>query len=183
MKRILSLILILVISLCFFSCGVSDEEAKEIVTDLIKRSEVLNEIYYGDGLSYDPELEVESSGYFTVTEDVPFGTKAELLSETRTVFSDDMATNIITVYFDGVESYGVTLFARYITGPDGKLTVKADYEGIVPDVLEYDYSTLKIKKTTRNKIVAEITALDGTTVTTVELIKERGSYKIDTPTY
>lgn len=184
MKKLLSIILILIFSLSLFSCAsVSDEEAIEIVKDLVSRSEKLNEIYYGKGLSYDPESEVEGSGYFTVAEDAPYRTKSELISETRGVFSEEMAANIITVYFDGAESYDVPLYARYITGLDGYLTVKADYKNPVQSVYKYDYSTIKLTKNTRNKIKAEITTVDGSETVTVELVNEDNGYRIDSPTY
>lgn len=160
----------------------SDEEAYDIACDLLERSYNLNVAYYGEGLPYDEEEQVEGS-YYHIAEDSPFKLRSDLIVETKAVFSDRIADDLISVYIDGTSSYGVVLYARYITGYDGYLTVRKDYDNILDEVEKYDTSTLEITKNRRREIKATVKSVDGDSTLEVVLVYEMNGWRIDSPTY
>ncbi len=186
MKKIVSLILIVVLlcgSLAMSSCArQSDDEARAIVRDLIERSYNLNVAYYGQGLPYDSENQVEGN-YYHVAEDAPFKVRNDLIVETKAVFSDRIATDLIKVYIDGTSSYGVVVYARYITGYDGYLTVYKDYDYILENVQKYNPETIELEKNSRKEIKATVQSYDGTSQIEVVLVYEVDGWRIDSPTY
>lgn len=185
-RKIISALMVLVMaigSLSLIACTrVTDEEATEIVSDLTLRSYNLNVAYYGKGLPCDEELSV-GGGYYTVAEDATFRIRNDLIVETRAVFSENVANSLISVYLDGVVSLGVSQYARYITGPDGFLTAKMDYDYVVEEITQYDVSTIEIIKNKKNEIIAEITSVDGAQTIEVVLVYEPEGWRIDSPTY
>lgn len=160
----------------------SDEEAYAIACDLLERSYNLNVAYYGEGLAYDEDELVEGS-YYHVSMDAPFTRRSDLINETKAVFSERIATDLIDVYIDGTASLGVVLYARYITGYDGYLTVRKDYDNILDEVEKYDTSTLEIKKNNRRQIKATVQNVDKTTEIEVVLVYEVDGWRLDSPTY
>ena len=159
-----------------------DESALKIARDLMERVYILNEAYYGEGLPYD-EDEHADGNYYYVTEDAPIRTRNDLIVQTKEIFSSAIATSLISVYLDGTSSLGVVVFARYLTGASGYLTVYKDYDNVVKNVTKYDTSTLVITKNSRNKIVFEISTADLSKSTEVELVWERAGWRINSPTY
>ena len=186
MKRIVSILLtalLLVGTLCMVSCKrQSDEEAYEIVCDLVERSYNLNVAYYGEGLPYIEDEHIDGN-YYHVADDAPFRVRNDLLVETRAVFSERIASDLIKVYIEGTSSYGVVLYARYITGYDGFLTVYKDYDNILDKIDKYDMSTLQITKNNRRQIRATVQNMDKTAEIEVVLVYEASGWRLDSPTY
>jgi hypothetical protein len=160
----------------------SDEEAYAIACDLLERSYNLNVAYYGEGLAYDEDELVEGS-YYHVSMDAPFTRRSDLINETKAVFSERIASDLVDVYIDGTASLGVVLYARYITGYDGYLTVRKDYDNILDEVEKYDTSTLEIKKNNRREIRATVQNVDKTAEIEVVLVYEANGWRVDSPTY
>ena len=160
----------------------SDEEAYAIACDLLERSYNLNVAYYGEGLAYDEDELVEGS-YYHVSMDAPFTRRSDLINETKAVFSERIASDLVDVYIDGTASLGVVLYARYITGYDGYLTVRKDYDNILDEVEKYDASTLEIKKNNRREIRATVQNVDKTAEIEVVLVYEVDGWRLDSPTY
>jgi hypothetical protein len=160
----------------------SDEEAYAIACDLLERSYNLNVAYYGEGLAYDEDELVEGS-YYHVSMDAPFTRRSDLINETKAVFSERIASDLVDVYIDGTASLGVVLYARYITGYDGYLTVRKDYDNILDEVEKYDASTLEIKKNNRREIRATVQNVDKTAEIEVVLVYEANGWRVDSPTY
>ena len=186
MKRLIVLILTLALlasTLVLASCaGQSEDEAKQIAGDLMERAYVLNEAYYGKGLPCDENEHVEGD-YYYVSESAPIRVRNDLIVETKAVFSNAIASSLISVYLDGTSNMGVVVFARYITGPSGYLTVYKDYENVVENVTKYDTSTIEITKNSKNKIIFSIKTTNGAKSAEVTLIRENDSWKINSPTY
>lgn len=190
MKRLLSLIMALLLvtgALC--SCKrVEDDEAYAIVKDLVDRSYVLNVIYYGEGLPHNPDEHYEGD-YYYVREDAAYTVRNDVLVETKAVFSESIADELIEIYFAGTNSYGVALYARYVTGATGFLAVNPDYENVVKKVYKYDTSRLTIEKIKRNEIKATVPAIvdEGESPFEIEVIvkydKDIGEWRLDSPTY
>ena len=124
-KRLIAaaIIMCLLISLIFTSCKrLEDDEAKAIISNLLDRSYTLNQIYFGEGLSYN-EDEEEITGYCMASDDEPMNTKEAIVKETNIVFSEKIASHLIKTYFEGIESYKVAEYARYIETDIGKVLV------------------------------------------------------------
>jgi hypothetical protein len=67
MKKIFSFVLILTLTLSLFSCGeieYDENEVKAQSAELIKKSAVLNEIYWGKGIDYVYNLNFSDGSYF-----------------------------------------------------------------------------------------------------------------------
>lgn len=160
----------------------SDEEAHAIACDLLERSYNLNVAYYGQGLPYNSEEQVEGN-YYHVADDAPFRVRNDLIVETKAVFSENIATDLIKIYIDGTSSYGVVVYARYITGYDGYLTVYKDYDYVVENVQKYDTSTLEITKNSRKEIKATVKSIDGGSEIELVLVYEVDGWRVDSPTY
>lgn len=192
MKRLLLLVLALLLATgALSSCArVEDDEAKAIVADLLDRAYHLNVIYYGEGLPYD-EDERYQGNYYYVAEDAPYRVRNDLLVETKAVFSKSMANDIIKTYFDGTASLGVPIYARYITGESGYLTVLKDYDSAVDKVYKYDTTKIEIKRNKKNEIKATVPAIipEGDTASPFEIeviitySEDLGGWRIDSPTY
>ena len=182
LKFVLACVILFALVLPFASCERQDEaQSIEIVKDLIERSYTLNVVYYGEGLPYDEEKQVEGE-YYEVTEDAPFRIRNDLIVETRAVFSEDLALGLLGAYLDGYSNMGVVVYARYLTGPDGYLTVYKDYKNVNDQITKYDTSSVQIIKNRKNKIVASVTSVDGGETIEVTLIYENDAWKLDTPT-
>ncbi len=182
LRFVLACVILFALVLPFASCERQDEaQSIEIVKDLIERSYTLNVVYYGEGLPYDAQKQVEGE-YYEVTEDAPFRIRNDLIVETRAVFSEDIALGLLGAYLDGYSNMGVVVYARYLTGPDGYLTVYKDYKNVNDQITKYDTSSVQIIKNRKNKIVASVTSVDGGETIEVTLIYENDAWKLDTPT-
>ena len=182
LKFVLACVILFALVLPFASCERQDEaQSIEIVKDLIERSYTLNVVYYGEGLPCDAEKQVEGE-YYEVTEDAPFRIRNDLIVETRAVFSEDIALGLLGAYLDGYSNMGVVVYARYLTGPDGYLTVYKDYKNVNDQITKYDTSSVQIIKNRKNKIVASVTSVDGGETIEVTLIYENDAWKLDSAT-
>jgi hypothetical protein len=182
LKFVLACVILFALVLPFASCERQDEaQSIEIVKDLVERSYTLNVVYYGEGLPYDAEKQVEGE-YYEVTEDAPFRIRNDLIVETRAVFSEDIALGLLGAYLDGYSNMGVVVYARYLTGPDGYLTVYKDYKNVNDQITKYDTSSVQIIKNRKNKIVASVTSVDGGETIEVTLIYENDAWKLDSAT-
>ena len=191
MKRIISILLVLIFALSMLpfiiSCKrVDDEQAKEIVKDLVGKSYELNVIYFGAGLKHTIE-EGNEDLYIRVDEDAAYQKKKPLVEMTRKVFSEKYAQSMITTAFVGLSGgiEGSGAFARYIEDYDGILTIRKDSQIIDVEIATYDFSTIKIVKNSKNQIIARIMTnnLDVNQEVQIYLVYEKDSWKIDSATY
>ncbi len=191
MKKILLLALTLLLATgTFCSCARVDgeNEALDIVKDLVDRSYSLNQVYYGDGLPADMENHY-TGDYYYVREDASYKVRNDLLVETKAVFSKRMADDMINMYFSGTQNMGVPIYARYIVGDTGYLTVNVNYENSVKKVYKYDTTKIKIEKIKRNEIIATLPAIieEGEEPFDIEVVvtynKDLGEWRLDSPTY
>ena len=105
MKRILSLLLASVLLFSLASCGgsgLSDDEIRDVYADLIEKSYLLNDVYYGDGLPFvnDPETMAALAGaisrfsYMPVDQSAPLTSEKQIREATLAVFSQPMCDQI-----------------------------------------------------------------------------------------
>ncbi|MBQ8163790.1 MAG: hypothetical protein IJZ93_05455 [Clostridia bacterium] len=177
-----------------FGRRVSNDEALDIVNDIVKDSLELNEIYFGIGLSFN-DNGIESDDFSPVSAESPYQSRDDLEKKTYEIFSKEYAESIIDMAFMPQSSYGVSNFTRYTarggsTDGNGYLYVYEKIEPTIEEFGEYDFSTTKIIKNSRSFIVAEITTKDGYTnrITLVYEGKENGEslyggWRLDTSTY
>lgn len=179
LKSLIAVILIAVISLSLVSCEkkVDENEAKELVKNLVSESYDLNEILYGEGLSY---LEYESQDkYAPVEPNEKYLTLFSLKEKMREVYSSSYATSLIDYLFTyHPPVYGEGIFPRY-EERGGYIVVLKDYEP--KDITEYNYDTIEIKRIKRKEIKATVMSTENEAVEIV-LVKESDGWRLDSAT-
>ena len=190
MKRFLILILILSM-LCLPSCvkKLTDEEALAVAGELVTASIELNEIYYGKGLPYADDDDAAVM-YAPVTDEAKYITEAELREATLSVFTENYATSVFTMYLTGYsDDEGGVIYARYVDNGE-RLTVNLQSEPLVEHTRTYDLDSAQIIKLRRKMIVVSYdTLVDGKpdvkVEVTIRLVEtENGNvWRIDSPTY
>jgi len=152
MKKILSLILAALLLLSLLSCGkdknrsYDEAEVKAAAQELIKKSERLNKIFWGEGIPYveeygytgyypaDPIYLIEH-GFFTVD---------DLKKDAEKVFSTDYCISIQTsVFSSSAGDFGMTGYTRYYQGTDTIMVYKK-YKPLLTDTVIYDYSNISV---------------------------------------
>ena len=207
MKRIVCLILLLVttfslLTSCTKNRKYDEEEVKAAARELIKKSENLNEIFWGEGLDYTDDKN-NANGYyyeasFSSLQKYGFSTIKELEDMTRATFSNEYSNIILSTTVSSiVDEDGLQILARYYQKYE-------DLEGTVPqcimvysianvllrDKVEYDYESIEVtgskKETVYVNINCTVTTNDGKKqdkVLNIGLIEEANGWRLDTPTY
>lgn len=204
MKKLISLLVILTLVLSLCACGEIKYDEARVKADaerLIRESEILNEIYWGEGIGYIEDIEF-SSGYYYIADDLSlkkYGIKTieDLKALTRKTLSEGYSQSVFEGSLVGVsDEGGVRVFARYyqkysehdLNTPE-YILVYSKYEPFLKDEVEYLYDTLKVLNSDRERVYVEIDALvtreekTQTRTLKIGLVEENGEYKIDTPTY
>lgn len=209
MKRLISVILliIMVTSACFslFGCAFNREYDPEEVADaareLIKKSEVLNSIYYGEGLPYlnDPSYAEGLyfvADYYEMTK-LGISNLDDLKDMTRSVFSKVLAESMINASTSSVyEGEELILFSRYyqkydpLTNEPVDIMVYSKFNPFLTDEVVYDYESVIATHSERDVVYVTINAVatneDGesqTNVLKIGLIEEEDGWRLSTPTY
>lgn len=184
MKKLIAVILLLALSLCFIvSCGGVDENSEEAIrakalfNALVEYSYELNVIYYGEGLK--PQDKETDNLYSPVSSDSNYLTRQALEERTREIFCRDLANTMIDMAFTG-EQGGISstaVLARYIEFED-RLSVRVNYEGV--RVTKYDYTTTRVTKISDRFIQAEIKSvnLEENKFFKITLINEEDGWRI-----
>lgn len=139
-SRIISIFMcatLMLSSVLMVSCGESmeDEQARQILADLVPRSQALNEIFWGEGLPLADESNealssVTGAQYRQVAEDCGYSSIAEIKAEAEKIFSADYLSQVYATAFgeyevqqgepeetlaDGTDDLNLNaLYARYI---------------------------------------------------------------------
>lgn len=210
LKSTISLILsiIIVFSMLFSlsSCGEKNREYDEAevlsaAENLIKKSERLNKIYWGEGIIYSPDQSLANGAYYSAdpesTELLGVNTVDDIINLTKETFTADYAKIAIDTKLSSVsDEDGIQIYARYyqkysaLDNSPECIMVYKNAEIFLKDKCEYDYSTLCIDSVKGQsifvKIAVKVTNPDGESMTThavVELIEEENGFRINTPTY
>ncbi|MGI6742885.1 MAG: hypothetical protein ACOX4O_04385 [Eubacteriales bacterium] len=188
MKKYIKLLAVVLIALLFVvSCGqeVSDDEARQILSEIIPKAEVFNEAFWGKGLPavdsavLDPNKKV-SRQYYDVSPDCPYQTIAELKAAAAEVYSAEYMKIIAETAFDGTDEF----FPRYMEA-DGQLRVDIAFQG-------YNLRTklrpneAKVRRASFGLLeVAVPCDFDGQPSEDyiIILVNENGVWKLDSPTY
>ncbi len=206
LKRIISFVIIIATLLSVITmsgCNRTYDEAEVLAAakELLAGAEILNYVYYGEGIDYF-DIEEEGLGYYrravpTHLSELGFKTIDELRTMTEAVYSKSYSEHLFsTVLSSQRDGDVIVAMARYYqvyneeTGEPTDIMVYSKYNVIFKDKLEYDYDSLQIKGSKREKVYltvnATVTNSEGKTQVssiTVTLFEEENGWRIDNPTY
>lgn len=161
MKRIFSLVIVIltllssVISLSSCDRDYDETEVLAAARVLLKKSEELNEIYYGKGLRSD-ELTSESVGNYKKVldeelEKYGISDLDSLKVKTREVFTYSFSEEIFSVKLNPTYDENGVNYARYIehsfdiSGDEKYIYVDPNHKVYMTDKVEYKYDSVKVK--------------------------------------
>ena len=185
--KIFPVILIILITGSFISCGnggVSAEEAREILSELVYKAEELNEIYWGKGIEPGETVEVLSKStpkYVKVSPQSKYRDINSLKIATESVFTEEFCRIIFEMAFFGSEE----IIARYNESDDGVLMVNVNDEGYALQTKLFPEKA-EIKSQYGGRLTLMVPAEFGGKPyedIKIVLIKENGVWLIDSPTY
>ncbi len=196
MKRILVLFLSLVLAASMFSCSkpkplkISEEEAYEVLCDLVPRSYEFNVIFFGEGLPHE-DGEYEDTTYVEVDlAESKYGSIPEIKTEVEKVYSKRYLKSIYINMFVGSKTTSSDGLLDNDVSPrykviDGKLMIDASYDEV--DIMGRltVVSTAVVKKTP--KYVSVDAVCQDESGNEIEkrffLTLENGVWLLDGPTY
>ena len=211
-KKIISIIICIVIltaitlTIVFtaMSCDRDYDEAtvKAAAEDLIEKSVLLNEIFWGDGLQYYDDKSYSDGDYHAAIEAyhyrMGFETISELKAMTAEVFSEDFTNQISSTIFseiyDGEEIVHTSRYYQKYSAADGvtpeMIMVNTKWKQPLNGDVVYDYSSLTVTHSEGDVVYVTINAtvtLDDlppkTKTLEIGLIEEESGWRLHTPTY
>ena len=202
--KILSLLLVIVCTLSILSLSscnkkYDEEEVLTAAKTLLKEAELLNVIYYGSGVQYY-ENDRANGNYREANSEhlreLGFSTVDELMILTEKTFSDNYSDLLYSTIIYGLkDDTSVITAARYYQAYDEEtndsyMMVNSKFTVMFKDSIEYDYNSLKVEKSSKEKVYvsveATVTNSEGAsqkTTVTITLVEEDDGWKIDNPTY
>ena len=206
LKKITAVIILLSVctslTLTLSSCNRSYDE-EEVLAEahkLLKNAEILNEVYYGDGIATRDGGVV--NGYYLEADSIHlsrlgFESIDGLRSLTRNTFTKGYCEEIFSTKLDSIsDEYGILNMARYYqhynidTLEPVCIMVYTKYNVSFKDSLVYDYSSLRVSgvkgQTVTVTVDATVTNKDGMEQNTeidLYLIEEDNGWRIDNPCY
>ena len=196
MKRFVSFFLLLILLLNFGACSEKKYEREEIIRELeilLEESQILNDIYFGEGIPLKmngyvsgvyAEADMSSLASYGLTD------LESIQEKTAEVFSISMCAWLNEIAFNSFKTGTTVEGARYYKDTEDRIMVRTIAEVYVDGTVEYDLSSLKILSQRKDIVSTELTA----TVTTPEgkqrsdtikldLIKEQDGWRLHSPTY
>lgn len=168
------------------SCGQSmtDEEAKNILSDLVPRSQLLNEVFWGEAMTTDdpyatPMESLTGAQYYPVSEDSPFQSIAEIKAECAQVYTASYAATMYAMAFDGTDE----IDSRY-SEENGQLLLDITFEPYNIDTV-INIDSAKVVDSTDMSVVVEVdcTIHGEAKKRKITLCKENEVWLLDSPTY
>ena len=203
----LLLAILLCSSLLLVSCKTKDrkyneEEVAEAARDLIFRSILLNEIYYGYGIPVLNDLS-EANGNYYPADPVflrknGFTTVEELKRMTEAVFTRALCESIYQTKFSSVsDGDGIKSFSRYYQKYEDAaqtipvtIMVNTEAEVFLIDRVIYDFESLAVEGAEGEKVYVRMNAKAENAEGEVQesilrgaLIEEENGWRLDSPTY
>ncbi len=203
LKPIVCLLLTALVMLSLASCNRRYDEDEVIASaeGLLRKAEVLNEIYYGRGIQYTTSGYID--GYYYEADPIHlnslgFKTVEELKNKTLEVFTYGYAEQIFETKLSAIEDEtGIQQMTRYYQKYDGPnvlapicIMVYSKAPVLLKDEIVYDYASLRVmgskKQTVLVEIDATVTNEEGksqTVTVNLNLIEEDDGWRIDNPCY
>lgn len=204
-KKIITAILIAAMLLSVFtmtSCNRKFDEAEvlEAAEKLLKTAEMLNKVYYGSGIQYfDSDEEI---GYYRKAdpnhlEKLGFATIEELKKITEETFTKRYSETVYSTILSSLtDDTSIVSPARYYQVFDEKtnlpthIMVYSKFTALLKGEIEYDYTTLRVEGSKKEKVnllieatVKNTEGLSQKTTVKVTLVEEENGWRIDNPTY
>ena len=204
MRRIITLILLLCISFTLVGCSNIKYDENEVKTEaakLISKSSVLDQLFWGKGIEYIPDLNYANGSYYMANPLSLLTYGVETVSDIEALASEVFSTRYAKSSLQSVfgskdnENFVYVLVRYYQKYSDAEkkypecIMVNSKYEPILTDEIEYLYDTIKVLNSDKERIYITIDVNvkrgDKTQNKTIDvaLVIEDGKYKIDTPTY
>lgn len=207
-RRIVAMLLALaILSLTLASCNRSYDEAEVIAaaTELITASEVINEIYYGDGIKYLENSDRNNGIYCEADpydlEMYGFSTIAQLKEMTMTVFSKAHAERMFAGAFYGSfmqdgSSTKARYYQKYVESDNAAqretpecIMVCSKMEKLLKGDARYSLSEMTVKGSVGDIVyvlVPVTVSYEGKTqkqTLEIGLFEEEYGWRLETPTY
>lgn len=208
-KRVISFVLLIVIVILnvftLISCAKDREYDEQTVLaeaeKLIKASVILNDIYYGQGIPFIKN-EAYADGVYYMADGVYLDAKGintvdDIKRMTESVFSKKLSGIMISSTLSSIyEGEQIKIYSRYyqsydpLTDEPLSIMVYKDAKIILEDSIAYDYTTLCVLGSEKQRVYVQIDA----TVTTkdnksctnklkIALIEEENGWRLATPSY
>ena len=184
-----------------FNREYDESEVSAAAEELIKESEILNEIYWGKGIPYVEDPNLSNGAYYPADEiyldNIGVKTIDDLKAKTEKVFSADMCEWVFDSVLSSVGTGTSVYLSRYAQQYGGEnldepeyILVNKNYRIMLTDKVEYDYGSIKVIGSSGNFVTVSIdcTVTNGEgesnkTTIRVDLIEEAHGWRIATPTY
>ncbi len=197
LKRIVSVLLLaatLISSL--YSCG-ADVDEKEVLAaarPLIEKSDILEDILFGEGISYSlsgvgisyKEADENHVDYY----EERLGEKFNTVSDLKSIMNKVYTVGFISDICSGVLSEDLYTGTRYYQNGE-KIMVLLNYKKLKVDEIVYDFDTLALEESRGEKTV--VVRIDVEIIRSEEksqkrtlnitMKKESDKWKLDSPTY
>ena len=213
MRKVAFLLTIVVIFSVFTMTGCTEEnreynedEVRAAALILIPKSELLNEMYWGYGISFDDNKSEANGKYYKANflSAQAFGveTVEDMKTLTRECFSESYANLIINTKLSAVQDEDGNMIAhsRYYqkyNAIDGSeeyreecIMVDSEAEVLLDDEISYDYNSLTVSHSVKESVIVKITVTvtesEGKSQTKeleISLVEEKDGWRIDSPTY
>ena len=198
MKRLIALILTLSLAVAVtVGCDRSyDEgEVRAAAVDLLEKSKLVNEIFYGEGIEYDESSTVTVGNYYPASEEylsaIGISGEAGLKELTKGVYTDGLCEIIFSTKFSSVwdDDRNVALRRYFDKTVGGKTYLMVNSAATVnfDNEIEYLYETLTVLGADGEYINIELDVLltnrvGETRTATVEftLLEENDGFRLDT---
>ena len=201
--RLVAILLLAVLVLPLSSCNRSynEQEVLENAETLLKKAEILNEVYYGKGIDYTTSGFAD--GYYYEANPIHldklgFSTIEELKNLTLETFTNGYANQIFATKLNMIQDEtGIQEMTRYYQKYDSInlvtpvcIMVYSKAKVMLKDDISYDYSTLSVSGVKRETVYVTVEATvvrdngDSQKVTVkLDLIEEAYGWRIDNPCY
>ena len=201
MKKIIKSVVCLFVSLIFILSAVAckgpmtDDEAKEIMKDLLVKETSLTAYVYGDAFEladkseYDAHKDDGTFYYAKVSKDSPYTTKKELSDALSAVYTDSVMEEINVFAFSGSnETEGYTVIPRFYQSPkEDRLSIDVTSYGIYDLKSVIIIDTLTVNRSTASMMEVTVSYRPDVDKDPREMkikaIKVDGTWKLDTRTW
>lgn len=194
---------VLTFTSCKYNREYDEEEVLAEAERLLVRAEILNGIYYGDGIA-TMDYGHQNGAYYQADPihlaKLGIETLDDLCVMTERTFTQRYSQNIYSTILASVSVDGtfVTMsryYQKYVDDDEEKgvcecIMVYKDYDRLFTDTMVFDYKTLRVLGSDGDYVNLEVTAYvvndkgEGKNQTVeLSLYEELGGWRIDTPTY
>lgn len=180
--------------LSFVGCGGSNitvSEAQTVLPELVEKSLLLNELYFGQGFPPDGDAEGDMINGYYYADCTYHGiySISEIKDLTEEVFTTEYAAILYESAFDGMVTDDTVVTARYIESEGGLMQSIYTTVYDLPERI-YNYDSMKIIKKGSDRVTLQIETDVNGILKTVNIILVRTEnadgeyvYRLDSPTY